>query len=61
MSNESNEEIFVIFEEISNSFRRENQYFDILFDSISSVRIKKSLTEESISINAKKSKSNNFQ
>ncbi|GAI07197.1 unnamed protein product [marine sediment metagenome] len=55
MSNESNEEIFPIFEEISNSFRRENQYFDILFDSISSVRIKKSLTEESISINAKKS------
>ncbi len=55
MSNKSNEEIFVIFEEISNSFKRKNQYFDILFDSISSVRIKKSLTEESISINAKKS------
>lgn len=55
MSNKSNEEIFPIFEEISNSFKRENQYFDILFDSISSVRIKKSLKEETISINTKKS------
>ncbi len=55
MNEKSYDEIFSTFEEISNSFNRENQYFDILFDSMSSVRIIKSRTEESVSINAKKS------
>ncbi len=55
MNEKSYDEIFSTFEEISNGFNRENQYFDILFDSMSSVRIIKSRTEESVSINAKKS------
>lgn len=55
MSNKSDDEIFSSFEEISNSFKRSNQYFDILYDSTSSIRITKSRTAETISINANKS------
>jgi TldD protein len=55
MENKSYEEIFSAFEEISNGFKRKNQYFDVLFDSISSFSIRKSLSEEQISYNATKS------
>ena len=55
MINKSDDEITAIFEETSNSFKRSNQYFDILYDSTSIVRIVKSRSEENISINAKKS------
>jgi TldD protein len=54
MITKSDDEIISIFEELSNSFNRNNQYFDILYDSSSSTRITKSRSEESISINAKK-------
>ena len=52
MSYKSHDEIFSSFEEISNSYRRKNQYFDILYDSTSSIRILKTRSEETISINA---------
>ncbi|MCK4688052.1 MAG: hypothetical protein KAT66_07970, partial [Candidatus Lokiarchaeota archaeon] len=55
MSEKSFEEIFSIFEEISNSYKRNNQYFDILYDSKSSVLITKTRTSENIVVNAKKS------
>ncbi len=55
MSEKSFEEIFSIFEEISNSYKRSNQYFDILYDSVSSVLITKTRTSENIVVNAKKS------
>jgi len=55
MSKKSFEEIFSIFEEISNSYKRSNQYFDILYDSVSSVLITKTRTSENIVVNAKKS------
>ncbi len=47
----SDEEISLIFEEISNSYKRENQYFDILYDSSSSLWIKKTRSEEIILTN----------
>ena len=52
MSYKSHDEIFSSFEEISSSYRRKNQYFDILYDSTSSIRILKTRSEETISINA---------
>ncbi|MHA1526077.1 MAG: hypothetical protein ACTSQD_03515, partial [Promethearchaeota archaeon] len=52
MSYKSHDEIFSSFEEISNNYRRKNQYFDILYDSTSSIRILKTRSEETISINA---------
>ena len=55
MSEKSFEEIFSIFEEVSNSYKRSNQYFDILYDSVSSVLITKTRTSENIVVNAKKS------
>ncbi|MFX0041595.1 MAG: TldD/PmbA family protein [Candidatus Hodarchaeota archaeon] len=55
MSEKSFEEIFSIFDEISNSYKRSNQYFDILYDSKSSVLITKTRTSENIVVNAKKS------
>ncbi|MBY9017864.1 MAG: TldD/PmbA family protein [Candidatus Lokiarchaeota archaeon] len=55
MSEKSYNEIFSNFEEISNSFNRKNQYFDILYDSFSSIRIEKSPFTEDISVNSKKS------
>jgi len=51
----SDDEIISIFEQISNSFKRSKQYFDILYDSSSLLRIMKSRSEETISVNAKKS------
>ena len=55
MIDKSDDEILSIFEGISNNFKRSNQYFDILYDSTSIVRITKSRSEETISVNAKKS------
>ncbi|TFG27308.1 MAG: TldD/PmbA family protein [Promethearchaeota archaeon] len=55
MIDKSDDEIIALFEDLSNSFKRSNQYFDILYDSNSIVRIVKSRSEENISINAKKS------
>jgi len=55
MSEKSFEEIFSIFEEVSNSYKRSNQYFDVLYDSKSSVLITKTRTSENIVVNAKKS------
>jgi len=55
MSNKSYEEIFSEFEEISNHYNRSDQYFDILFDSISSTIIAKTPSSENFSVNTKKS------
>ncbi|MFX0027766.1 MAG: TldD/PmbA family protein [Candidatus Hermodarchaeota archaeon] len=55
MSQKSYDDIFSSFEEICNHFKRSNQYFDILFDSISSTLINKTPTAEDISVNTKKS------
>jgi len=46
----SYEKIFSDFNEIAKEYKRENQYFDILYDSVSVLNIKKSPSEESISI-----------
>ncbi len=54
MIDKSDDEIISIFEEISNNFKRSNQYFDILYDATSILRITKSRSEESISVNSKK-------
>ena len=55
MSNKSYEEIFTDFEEITNHYNRSDQYFDILYDSISSTIIAKSPSAENFSVNTKKS------
>jgi TldD protein len=55
MTQISYDEIFSNFEEISNNFKRSNQYFDILYDSISSTLISKTPTSQDISVNTKKS------
>jgi len=55
MSEKYYDEIFSTFEEISNNYNRKNQYFDILYDSSSSIIISKSPTSEDISVNNKKS------
>ncbi len=53
MIDQSYDQIFTTFEEISNNFKRTNQYFDILYDSFYSVLIDKSPFAEDISVNAK--------
>jgi len=55
MSNKSHDEIFTDFEEISNHYKRSDQYFDILYDSISSTLIAKSPSAENFSVITKKS------
>jgi len=55
MSNKSYEEVFSEFEEISNHYNRSDQYFDILYDSISSTIIAKTPSAENFSVNTKKS------
>ncbi|MFX0011527.1 MAG: hypothetical protein ACFE9R_14535, partial [Candidatus Hermodarchaeota archaeon] len=55
MSSKSYDEIFSDFEEISSHYKRSDQYFDILYDSISSTTIVKTPSAESFSINSKKS------
>ncbi|MBY8990934.1 MAG: TldD/PmbA family protein [Candidatus Lokiarchaeota archaeon] len=55
MSQKSYSQIFSTFEEICNNYKRSNQYFDILYDSVSSTIITKTPTAEDISVNTKKS------
>ena len=55
MSNKSYEDVFSEFEEISNHYNRSDQYFDILYDSISSTIIAKTPSAENFSVNTKKS------
>jgi TldD protein len=55
MSNKSYEEIFTEFEEISNHYNRNDQYFDILYDSTSSTTIAKTPSAENFSVSTKKS------
>ena len=55
MSNKSYDEIFKNFEEITNHYNRSDQYFDILYDSISSTAITKTPAAENFSVNTKKS------
>ncbi len=55
MSSNSYDEIFSKFEEISNNYNRNDQYFDILYDSISSTSIVKTPSAENFSVNTKKS------
>ena len=55
MSNKSHDEIFSDFEEISSHYNRSDQYFDILYDSISSTIIAKTPSAENFSVNTKKS------
>ncbi|TFF87515.1 MAG: TldD/PmbA family protein, partial [Promethearchaeota archaeon] len=50
MAQQSYEEILSIFDEISKNYKRKNQYFDILYDSISFLNIRKTSSEETISI-----------
>lgn len=49
MIDQSYDQIFTTFEEISNNFKRTNQYFDILYDSLSAVFIHKTPFTEDIS------------
>ncbi|MBY9004498.1 MAG: TldD/PmbA family protein [Candidatus Lokiarchaeota archaeon] len=55
MSEKSYEEIFTDFEEITNSYDRRNQYFDILYDSSTTTSISKSPDSEDFSVSTKKS------
>ena len=55
MSERSYDEIFADFEEITNSYNRKNQYFDILYDSTSKTSISKTPASEDFSISTNKS------
>lgn len=55
MSEKPYEEIFADFEEITNSYDRKNQYFDILYDSTSVTSIAKTPSSEDFSVSTKKS------
>ncbi|MFX1418378.1 MAG: TldD/PmbA family protein [Promethearchaeota archaeon] len=55
MIDQSYDQIFTAFEEIANNFNRKNQYFDILYDSLSSVILEKTPFTEDISVNVKTS------
>ena len=55
VSDKSYEEIFSEFEEITNHYNRRDQYFDILYDSVSSTTIAKTPSSENFSVNTKKS------
>jgi TldD protein len=55
MKEKSYEEIFSLFEEIAHDYKRSDQYVDILYDSISSIRITKSPSEETIAVSSDKS------
>ncbi|MBY9010236.1 MAG: TldD/PmbA family protein [Candidatus Lokiarchaeota archaeon] len=55
MSIKSYDEIITDFEEITNHYNRSDQYFDILYDSISSTVIAKTPSAENFSVNANKS------
>ena len=49
------DQIFTAFEEVSNNFNRKNQYFDILYDSLSAVYINIDPSKEDISVTSKTS------
>ncbi len=51
----SYDQIFSAFEEVSNNFNRKNQYFDILYDSLSAVYIDIDPSKEDISVISKTS------
>jgi len=53
MNDQSFDQIFAAFEEIANNFKRKNQYFDILYDSLSATFIEKNPYTEDISVNRK--------
>lgn len=53
MNDQSYDQIFTAFEEIANNFKRKNQYFDILYDSLSATFIEKNPYTEDISVNRK--------
>jgi len=55
MSEITYDEIFTLFNEITNNYNRKDQYFDILYDSSSSTVIKKSPSSEDITVNTKTS------
>ncbi|MFW9970310.1 MAG: TldD/PmbA family protein [Candidatus Odinarchaeota archaeon] len=55
MIDQSYDQIFSAFEDISNSFKRKNQYFDILYDSLSATSIEKNPYTENISVDFKTS------
>jgi TldD protein len=55
MIDQSYDQIFTTFEEIANNYQRKNQYFDILYDSLSAVMIDKNPFAEDISVNVKTS------
>ncbi|MHA1669228.1 MAG: TldD/PmbA family protein [Promethearchaeota archaeon] len=55
MNEKSYEEIFADFEEITNSYNRKDQYFDILYDSSSMTSITKTPAAEDLSVSTKKS------
>lgn len=55
MKEKSYEEIFSLFDEFANDYKRSDQYVDILYDSTSSIRITKSPSEETIAVNSDKS------
>jgi TldD protein len=55
MSTKSYDEILSEFEEITNHYNRKDQYFDILYDSVSTTTIAKTPSSEDFSINLKKS------
>jgi len=54
MEETSYDEIFSSFEEISNTYKRSDQYFDILYDSSSSLTIQKTPSAENLSVSGKK-------
>ncbi|MFW9820794.1 MAG: TldD/PmbA family protein [Candidatus Thorarchaeota archaeon] len=55
MIDHSHDQILSVFEETVNSYKRKNQYFDILYDSQSITYIEKNPSTEIISVNVKTS------
>ncbi len=55
MIDHSHDQIISAFEETASSFKRKNQYFDILYDSQSVTYIEKNPSTETISVNVKTS------
>lgn len=55
MTETTYDEIFTLFNEITNNYNRKDQYFDILYDSSSSTLIQKSPSSEDITVNTKTS------
>jgi TldD protein len=55
MIDQSFDQIFTAFEEVSSNYNRKNQYFDILYDSFTEIYIHKTSVTEDISANTKTS------